>query len=188
MIWNVDASFSPHPMLLIAVPQMGDPNFAKAVVLILQHNTDGAFGLVINRPTEITLDKFAESQELTCHGDLLDEAVFRGGPVQVERGWILHADESVEEKQVVIPGLYVSTGSLALENLLERGSRPFRLFLGYSGWGAGQLEKEMIEGAWITAEADVRYVFDENSDKIWNRVLTDLGVDPNRLMVGTGLH
>ncbi|HEX5035920.1 MAG TPA: YqgE/AlgH family protein, partial [bacterium] len=113
---------SHHPMLLIAVPQMGDPNFSKTVVLILQHDAEGAFGLVINRPTEITLDKFAESQELFCHGDLVEEVVFRGGPVQAERGWILHADAAVEEKQIVVPGLYVSTGTVALEDLMERGS------------------------------------------------------------------
>lgn len=175
-------------MLLIAVPQMGDPNFAKAVVLILQHDEDGAFGLVINRPTEITLETFAETQEFFCHGDLIDDPVFRGGPVQLERGWILHADESVEEKQVVIPGLYVSSGTVALEDLLGRGSRPFRLFLGYAGWGAGQLEKEMIDGAWITAKAESKYVFRKETDKLWNAILSDLGVDPNRLMVGTGLH
>lgn len=187
MIRRVKESAS-QPMLLIAVPQMGDPNFSKTVVLILQHDSEGAMGLVINRPTEITLEKFAETQDLFCHGNLLEEVVFRGGPVQVERGWILHADPSVEEKQVVIPGLYVSTGSMALEDLMERGSRPFRLFLGYAGWGAGQLEKEMVDGAWITAKADAKYVFQKSSERIWNNVLSDLGVDPNRLMVGTGLH
>lgn len=175
-------------MLLIAVPQMGDPNFSKTVVLILQHDAEGAFGLVINRPTEVTLDKFAESQDLFCHGNLVEEVVFRGGPVQAERGWILHTDATVEEKQIVVPGLYVSTGTVALEDLMERGSRPFRLFLGYAGWGAGQLEKEMVEGAWITAKAESKYVFQQSPDKIWNKVLADLGVDPNRLMVGTGLH
>ncbi|HEX5037644.1 MAG TPA: YqgE/AlgH family protein, partial [bacterium] len=112
----------------------------------------------------------------------------RGGPVQAERGWILHADAAVEEKQIVVPGLYVSTGTVALEDLMERGSLPFRLFLGYAGWGAGQLEKEMVEGAWITAQAESKYVFQKSPDKIWNKVLADLGVDPNRLMVGTGLH
>lgn len=175
-------------MLLIAVPQMGDPNFAKTVILVLQHDSEGAFGLVLNRPTEITLEQFAKSQEVFCHGDLLEDQVFRGGPVQLERGWILHKEETVEEKQVVVPGLYVSTGSVALEELMERGCRPFRLFLGYAGWGAGQLEKEMVEGAWITAEPSTKYVFLKSADQIWNKVLADLGVDPNRLMVGTGLH
>lgn len=175
-------------MFLIAVPQMGDPNFSKSVVLILQHGEEGALGLVINRPTEITLDRFAEGQKISCHKSLSQKVVFRGGPVQIERGWILHADDSVEEKQLVVPGLYVSTGSLALADLMGRDGRPFRLYLGYAGWGAGQLEKEMIEGAWITAKADSKYVFETDSDRIWNRILTDMGVDPNRLMVGTGLH
>src|SRR4026207_760318 len=120
MIPRVKETGSHHPMPLIAVPQMGDPNSAKTVVLILQHDAEGAFGLVINRPTEITLDTFAESQDLFCHGNLVDAAVFRGGPAPAEGGWILRADAAVEEKQIVVPGLYVSTGSVALEDLMER--------------------------------------------------------------------
>lgn len=177
-----------QPIFLIAVPQMGDPNFSRAVVLVLQNDEDGAIGLVINRPTQISLERFADGQGLTCHKHLADTVVFRGGPVQTERGWILHADDSVDERQEVIPGLYVSTGSDTLGDLMKRGSKPLRLYLGYAGWGAGQLEKEMVEGAWITAEAHPKYVFDTPPDKLWNQILADLGVDPNRLMVGTGLH
>lgn len=187
LLFMTETEETNHPMLLIAVPQMGDPNFAKSVVLVLQHDEDGAFGLVINRPTEITLQQFAESQEFFCHGDLTDDPVYRGGPVQLERGWILHDDATIDEKQVIVPGLYVSSGTIALEDLLERGHRPFRLYLGYAGWEAGQLEKEMMEGSWITANADAKYVF-HAADKMWNAILSDLGVDPNRLMVGTGLH
>lgn len=176
------------PMFLIAVPQMGDPNFSKSLVLMLQHDEDGAMGLIINSPTPITMGRFAESQSLDCHKNLLGDFVFRGGPVEPDRGWILHADASVEEKQPVLDGLYVSGTSETLKSLLERGVKPLRLLLGYAGWGAGQLEKEMVEGVWITASAHPKYVFETRPGMAWNEILTDMGVDPNRLMVGTGLH
>ncbi len=175
-------------MFLIAVPQMGDPNFAKSVVLILHHNGDGALGLVINAPTPITLERFAESQEMECHEGLKAASVFRGGPVQPERGWILHRDETVPEKKPVLDGLYVSATNESLRELLRRGDPALRLILGYAGWGEGQLEREMVDGAWITAKGDAKYVFGTPPAETWNRVLTDMGVDPNRLMMGTGLH
>ncbi len=177
-----------EPMFLIAVPQMGDPNFAKSVVLVLQHDEEGTLGLIVNSPTNILLGRFAESQGLTCHEGLEKLAVFRGGPVDEERGWILHADESVEEKQVIQPGLFVSGTSETLKSMITKGARPFRLILGYAGWGAGQLEEEMVQGAWITAKVHPKYVFEIDPVHTWKTILTDMGVDPNRLMVGTGLH
>lgn len=177
-----------RPMLLIAVPQMGDPNFAKSVVLILQHDRKGAFGLVVNNPTNMTLGQFAESQEMECHDQIREMTVFRGGPVEPEGGWILHTDETVEERKEILPGLYMSGSSETLKALLESGRKPMRLILGYAGWGAGQLEQEMVEGAWITAAADPKYVFETEPSRTWNVILTDMGVDPNRLMVGRGLH
>ena len=177
-----------EPMFLIAVPQMGDPNFAKSVVLILHHDQEGAMGLVINAATPITLDQFASTQKMECHASLKDKAVFRGGPVQPERGWILHSDESVLEKKPILNGLYVSATGDSLKELLQEGHTDLRLILGYAGWIEGQLEGVMVAGAWITAKADKKYVFEVSPSEVWNRVLTDMGVDPNRLMMGTGLH
>src|SRR5579885_3291457 len=98
--WWTMSSF--QPMFLIAVPQMGDPNFSKSVVLMLHHDTDGAVGLVVNAPTPITYAQFAESQDFECHDGLKANLVFRGGPVQPERGWILHRDDAVVEKKPVL--------------------------------------------------------------------------------------
>lgn len=177
-----------QPMFLIAVPQMGDPNFSKSVVLILHHDEDGALGLVVNAPTPITLERFSESQEMGCHDGLKAALVFRGGPVQPERGWILHRDQAIEEKKPVLDGLFVSATNESLKEILKKGDPALRLILGYAGWGAGQLEREMVDGAWITAKADAKYVFGTPPAETWTRVLTDMGVDPNRLMMGTGFH
>ncbi len=176
------------PLLLIAVPQMEDPNFAKSVVLIIHHDPNGALGLILNDPLEVTLGAFAESQSIPCHTALRNQPVFRGGPVEPERGWIFHEDAETAEKQEVLPNLFLSGTGETLTRFLTEGIRPFRLILGYAGWGEGQLEKEMREGAWIVAKASSKYVFQVETGAIWRTVLADLGVDPNRLMIGSGLH
>lgn len=177
------------PILLIAVPQLGDPNFSHGLVLLLQHDREGAFGLVLNRPSGLNLGGFAESQELPCDEGMKSHPVFQGGPVELERGWILHRDPSLGESQTILPDLYLSGGIETLKKLLVVG-RPgsFRFFLGYAGWGAGQLEEELKEGAWITVDAEARYVLDTPPEQAWDRVLRDLGVDPASLMLGRGLH
>ncbi len=114
--------------------------------------------------------------------------IFQGGPVELERGWILHRDPSLGESQTILPGLYLSGGMDTLKKLLLGGRESFRFFLGYAGWGAGQLEEELKEGAWITVSAEARYVLDTPPEQAWDRVLRDLGVDPASLMVGRGLH
>jgi putative transcriptional regulator len=179
---------SSSPIILIAVPQLGDPNFFHGVVLLLQHDAEGAFGLVLNRPTGLSLGEFANNQSLTCHEALEALPVFQGGPVELERGWILHRDPSLSESQALLPGLFLSGGIETLRKLLLVGQSSFRFFLGYAGWGAGQLEEELKEGAWITVNADSRYALETPPDQTWDRVLRDLGVDPASLMLGRGLH
>ena len=137
---------------------------------------------------EMTLGSFGDSQGIVCHRSLATVPVFHGGPVEPERGWILHTDHSIVEKRDLLPGFFVSGSNETLRKLLSHGEGSVRLLLGYAGWGPGQLEKEMIDGVWITAEANAKYVFEIEPRLTWNSVLGDLGVDPNRLMVGTGLH
>lgn len=176
------------PILLIAVPQLGDPNFFHGLVLLLQHDKEGAFGLVLNRPSGLKLGDFAQDQELPCHEDLKDLPVFQGGPVELERGWILHRDPSLGESQTILPGMYLSGGMDTLKKLLLGGRESFRFYLGYAGWGAGQLEEELREGAWITVAAEARYVLDAPPELAWDRILRDMGVDPASLILGRGLH
>ena len=144
--------------------------------------------MVLNRPSGLNLGEFASNQSLECHEALQSLSVFQGGPVELERGWILHRDPSLSESQTLLPGLFLSGGLETLRKLLLVGQDSFRFFLGYAGWGAGQLEEELKEGAWITVAADPRYALDTPPDQAWDRTLRDLGVDPATLMLGRGLH
>lgn len=173
-------------IFLIAIPQLGDPNFLRSVVLLLHHGADGALGLVVNHPLELTLGEFAREHDMACHSRAKDLPLLRGGPVEPTRGWILH-DDDLGERQEVIPGLSVS-GSLESLKALLAGGRPMRLLLGYAGWGAGQLEREMAQGSWLTVEADPKHVLVTPASDCWNAVLREMGVDPARLAIGTGIH
>ena len=145
-------------------------------------------GLVVNRPSGLRLGEFAQSQGWVCHETLQARPVFQGGPVELQRGWILHGNSEITESQELMSGLFLSAGNSTLEDLLREGKTPFRLLLGYAGWGAGQLEEEMKEGAWITVQARPNYVLDTPPTRTWNQILQDLGIDPATLALGTGLH
>lgn len=175
-------------MLLVAMPQLGDPNFFRSVVLMMLHDPQGALGLVINNPMELTLGDFAQSQDLPCHPELKSLIVYSGGPVDPQRGWVLHNEEDVPEKRKLAEGLFVSGSKDTLRILLENGREPFRLILGYAGWGAHQLENEMAQGAWLTAKMNVNHVFHTDPAQTWNAVLSELGVNPANLAVGHGIH
>ena len=179
---------SSQPMFLIAIPQLGDPNFVRSVVLVLHHGGDGALGLVVNHPLEqLTLGTFASEQHMPCHSRVKNTPVFRGGPVEPTRGWILHENGDLSEKQDVLPGLCVSGSMESLTHLLAEG-RELRLLLGYAGWGPGQLEHEMQQGSWLTVEADPKHVLRTPASDCWSAVLREMGVDPTRLAIGTGIH
>jgi putative transcriptional regulator len=176
------------PHFLIAMPQLKDPHFTRSVVLVLQHNTEGALGLIVNRSTEVSLGTFANSQGLPCREGLEKTPIFKGGPVEPERGWILHTDLSVEERQEVLPGLFVSATTDSLEKVLRQGSGPVRLILGYAGWAPGQLEREMQEGSWLFLEANAEHILKTDPTLMWKSVLKDLGIDPAQLVMSTGVH
>lgn len=170
------------------MPQLNDPNFARSVVLMLHHDADGAMGLVVNNPSDLDLGTFSRSQNMTCHASLESLPVFRGGPVEPERGWILHSNTSVTERKEIVPGVFLSGSPDTLKNLLAGGLLPFRLILGYAGWDAGQLEGEMAAGAWLTAKADPKHILQTDPGGAWVGVLKDMGVDPSTLAVAPGIH
>ncbi len=175
-------------MMLVAVPQLLDPQFKRSVILLLHHDREGAFGLVVNDPMNLTLEDFSQSQRLPCHSNILARSVFSGGPVEPYRGWILHQNPQLSEREEICEGLYVSGTQDALQEILQDGKNQFLFLLGYSGWGAGQLEKEMKDGSWIASEVDPKYIFFQNPQDTWDAILHDMGVDPTRLALGTGLH
>lgn len=176
------------PGFLVAVPQMGDANFARAVVLLLEHGPNGALGIVVNRPGPLRLAEVARTQGFPRRPVHDRAPVFVGGPVQPDRGFLLHDRTDVDERLRVLDGLYVSSSTDTLKALLEADPARFRLCLGYSGWGPGQLEKELRDGAWVATEALATHVLRTPASDAWTAVLADLGIDPAMMGRGGGLH
>lgn len=176
------------PGFLIAVPQLGDPNFQRSVVLMLEHSEQGAMGLMVNRPASLNLAEVARGHSIEVDDSYRHAHVFMGGPVEPERGFVLHNRTEVPEAIPLFEGMYVS-GSLESLKMLFRGApEHFRLCLGYAGWGPGQLEHELREGAWITAEPSSKHVLKTPVSHIWDSVLRDMGIDPLMLLHGGGLQ
>jgi putative transcriptional regulator len=179
---------------LIAMPGMGDESFAGAVVYLCEHTDQGALGLVINKPIDIKLKNLFEKVELTLdREDIAEEPVYYGGPVQTERGFVLHerldADDGHYSSTLDIPGgaLEMTTSKDVLEALSNgNGPRKLLVTLGYSGWGAGQLEEEIGRNGWITVEAAPDIIFDTPVEQRYHKALSLLGIDPALLSAEAG--
>jgi putative transcriptional regulator len=160
--------------LLVASRELGDPNFHHTVILLVQHGKDGALGLVLNRPLDVTLKHACEEVlEATCRA----EGVLRqGGPCPGPL-MTLHSHDGAphfgsDERLEVISGLYFSTDRDELEWLLKQERPSAMFFLGYSGWGPGQLEREMADGAWIATATTSKIVFEASQSGQWSKLLT----------------
>lgn len=176
------------PGLLLAMPQLGDPNFHRSVILMIEHGESGSMGLVISRAAPLTLGELAQGQGMSIAQARRPEAVFVGGPVEPHRGFILHEDASVEERHPVLPGLFLSVTLEALGALFDNPAPRLRFCLGYAGWGPKQLESEMAAGSWLFSEAAAEAVLGGEPAQLWESTLRAMGVDPAMLMVGRGLH
>ncbi len=176
------------PIFLIAMPQLADPNFEKSVVLILNHNPSGALGLVVNKPADLNIGDFARLQDMDCHETIENIPIIRGGPVEPDRCWLLHTHDTIDEKQEISPGLYLSGTLESLQSFLKKGIKPIRIVIGYAGWAPGQLEQEIAEGAWLTCQVNKKHILQTEPVYVWKEVLSDMGVDPTHLVVGTGVH
>jgi putative transcriptional regulator len=179
---------------LIAMPGMADPTFAGSVVYLCEHTEKGALGLVINKPVDIKLKNLFEKVELQLHrDDIADTPVYFGGPVQTERGFVLHERqgeaESPYNSTLAVAGgrLDMTTSKDVLEALAE-GAGPKKLLvtLGYSGWGAGQLEDEISRNGWLTVDADPAIIFDTPIEKRYEKAVSLLGIDPHMLSQEAG--
>ena len=178
---------------LIAMPGMADGTFAGSVVYLCEHTEKGALGLVINKPIDIKLKNLFEKVELTLdRDDLADAPVYYGGPVQTERGFVLHdpraADAAKYSSTLSVPGgLDMTTSKDVLEDLAN-GAGPKRILvtLGYSGWSAGQLEDELGRNGWLTVDADPSIIFDTPIAQRYERALSLLGIDPRMLSQEAG--
>ncbi|MBI2397352.1 MAG: YqgE/AlgH family protein [Xanthomonadales bacterium] len=177
--------------LLIAMPALADPNFARGVTLICQHNEEGAMGLTINRPSDWRLgDVMAQVGIEHAPPELAERRVLLGGPVQGDRGFVLHEPSGTWDSSAKISAdLVVTTSRDILQAIAERrGPERFLVLLGYAGWSAGQLEEEVKENAWLTAEpADTSILFDLPLEQRWDAAARLLGVDI-RLLGGVAGH
>ncbi len=170
---------------LIASPDLADPNFRRAVVFMVEHNDDGAFGLVLSRPTTLTLADlceqiFEDGHDLPSSEVLVSYAVFAGGPVQHSAVFFLHTLTEVGG-ECVEPGICLGNQSIELLQVLQqvKSDDPprMRVFCGYSGWAAGQLEKEIKAGGWLVRKATIEQIFDPSADRLWNQLISTFGGD-----------
>ncbi|MCZ8072628.1 MAG: YqgE/AlgH family protein [Paucibacter sp.] len=178
---------------LIAMPGMADEAFAGSVIYLCEHNEKGALGLVINKPISLTLGSLFEKVELSPPSEALAAtAVYYGGPVQTERGFVLHEPLDAEGKHynatLAVPGGLEMTTSRDVLEALSNGSGPRRVLvtLGYSGWAAGQLEEEIGRNGWLTVDAEPNIIFDTPVEQRYERALGLLGVDPRMLSQEAG--
>jgi putative transcriptional regulator len=169
---------------LIAMPGLDDAAFAKSVIYMCEHTDRGALGLIINKPSDINLKGLFDKVELPLRReDLTDALVFQGGPVQTERGFVLHESmmpgkESVYASTMTIPGGLEMTTSKDVLEALSTGAGPRRVFvsLGYSAWGEGQLESEISDNSWLTVPADMSVIFDTPADERYEKAMLLLGL------------
>ena len=184
-----DRSDSVAPALLLSMPQLTDPNFKQTVVLLCQHTDEGAWGLVLNRPTGKAATVLTQEGEPVSNRDGLE--VWVGGPVELERGCILLGEMPDEGEALrICNGLFLSGSPTLLQRLLEDppASGRIRLLMGYAGWGPGQLEDELRESAWLISDVELDIVFDTDASTMWETAIRRLGADPGTLQMSSGVH
>ncbi|WP_374573071.1 YqgE/AlgH family protein [Phenylobacterium sp.] len=177
--------------MLIAMPGIGDERFERALVLVCAHDEEHAMGLAVNRPVEgLTLPDLLERLDIPSTGESPQEPVLVGGPVERERGFVLHTDdyEAPEASLAVAPGVALTATRDVLTAIASHDHAPRRalMALGYAGWGAGQLEDEIRHNVWLTCEPDEELIFGADHEAKWARALAKLGIDPKFLTSQAG--
>lgn len=177
--------------LLIAMPTMMDPRFEKSVILVCHHTPETAMGLVVNKAIGgMNFEKLLRQLHIdTPVGQARDLTVHSGGPVETSRGFVLHsADYNVDEATLPVTADIALTATMDVLKALGSGGGPTRAFfaLGYAGWGAGQLESELVENAWLIGEPDEEIVFGRALEAKWALALAKLGVDPAMVSDASG--
>ncbi|MGB7904991.1 MAG: YqgE/AlgH family protein [Steroidobacteraceae bacterium] len=165
---------------LIAMPALDDPNFAQTVTLVCEHSERGALGIVINRTLPMTLGEVFDQLGLdSSRSRVSEQPVLRGGPVQTERGFVLHSPAGPYESSLPFSERMHLTTSRDILDAMAVGEGPASavIALGYAGWEAGQLEDEMARNAWLTVEADERVLFSTPVEERWSAAARLLGVD-----------
>ncbi|WP_298219806.1 YqgE/AlgH family protein [Halothiobacillus sp.] len=170
--------------LLIAMPSLDDPNFNHSVTYVCEHNEEGAMGITINRPLDVTLGDIFDHMKISCSNpSIRSRPVFMGGPVALERGFVLHTPHGGWESTLEITDEIGLTTSKDILQALADGAGPARavIALGYSGWSEGQLEQELADNTWLTVAAKTELIFDYPVEERWAAAARSLGVDMNLL-------
>ena len=174
---------------LIAMPNMADPYFSKTLTYVCEHNEQGALGVVVNRPIDMTLQALFERLSLTLRDrELSDAPIYFGGPVQTDRGFVLHEPAGNWQSTLKVRDAIGLTTSKDILEAVGRGEGPQKILvtLGYAGWSAGQLEHELGQNAWLTVEAKDAIIFDLPSEERLPAAMELLGVDYARLADSAG--
>jgi len=174
---------------LIAMPNLMDPNFFHSVTYICEHNEQGAMGIVINQPVELSLGELMEQMDMRAHApEQAVQSIFRGGPVEPERGFVLHRPLGQWESGMAVTEDIGLTTSTDIVHAMSKGNSPddVLITLGYAGWGAGQLEREMLDNVWLSGPADPVIIFDTPVEERWEAAARLVGVDIHQLTGDAG--
>lgn len=178
---------------LIAMPGLTDPYFSHSVIYVCEHNSDGAMGIVVNAPIDITIEKMLKQVEIeavypTVKNESLNKLVFNGGPVAEDRGFILHKRKDKYESSIVMSSDLALTSSRDILSVLGTEAEPedYIVALGYAGWEAGQLEYEISQNSWLTIEADPDVIFKTPIQYRWQKAVKIMGINPVHLSNQSG--
>jgi putative transcriptional regulator len=176
------------PVLLVSMPQMLDPNFARSVVLLAEYGSHGAFGLVINRQmNEPAHEVIRPDPPMDIQKDV---HLYVGGPVEPNRAWVLTANRELDgEALEITDGVFLSAAPHLIRHALQATPDPrIRLVIGYAGWAPGQLDDELAASAWLMAPVQADLVFDTPLEKMWETAIRRLGAEPSALQTSSGVH
>lgn len=174
--------------LLVAMPGLGDPFFKESVTYVIQHDEEGAMGVMINQPMPFTHEELLEQLGLESEGENLKQDVLSGGPVQIQRGFVLHRPLGDWESTLPINDTVALTTSLDILEAIANNDGPtdYQMLLGYAGWDAGQLDREMLENSWLTVPANEEILFEIPIEERWQKASQLIGVDINQLTLLAG--
>ncbi len=174
---------------LIAMPLLADTNFSHTVTYLCQHNEEGALGIVFNRPSGLTLEMILGQMDIKTESEAIaNTPVYAGGPVQQERGFIIHTGPNTWDATVQVSDkTYLTSSRDILEAIAaDEGPKKYLVALGYAGWGEGQLEKEIADNAWLNTDYDAGILFDLPAKQRWIAAASKLGVDISTLTTPAG--
>ena len=167
---------------LLAMPSMGDPRFLRSVVYMVAHDSEGAMGFIINRRAEgLSLgDILKDMPETVAKTGLVNLPVYVGGPVQNDRGFVLHTSDYEKTHNTLsqeLPIALTQSADVLVDAAHGRGPEKMRLFLGYAGWGPGQIEGELQDNAWLVCDANIAEIFTSRNDDLYEKCVAAMGID-----------